>query len=133
MEEAHLKKTYMPQSYYKEMKCIGVEDIDGDKCYKLELTKPNGSLQTDFYSAESKLHFKSITEFVSNTSKMKISIKMGDCREVDGIKMPFKMETAVTGASSQVIEFSKVRLNVEIPEGAFELPGEIKELADQQE
>lgn len=132
MEEANMKKIYMPQSYYKEMKCVGVEDVDGDKCYQLELTKPNGSLQTDFYSVESKLHVKSITEVVSNMGEMKISVQISDYREVKGIKIPFKLEQALPNGITQVLEFSKLQFNAEIPEDAFVLPDEIKELLDEQ-
>ena len=132
MEEANMKKTYQPQSYYKEMKCVGVEEIDGDRCYKIELTKPNGSLQTDFYSVESKLLVKSIAEVVTNMGEMKISAQASDYRDVGGVKMPFKMEQLLPNGISQIIEMDKVQFNVEIPEDAFVLPSEIKELLDEQ-
>ena len=133
MQEANLKKTYEPQSYYKEMKCVGTEDVDGEACYKLELTKPNGVVQTDYYSIESKLQVKSMNEVVTNMGEMKIAVKLGDYRETDGIKMPFKMEQSLPNGMSQIVQMDDIRINVEVPEGSFDLPQEIKEQIDQNE
>ena len=131
MNESNLKRVYAPRDYYKSMKCVGIEDVNGEKCYKLELTKPDDTKVTDYYSIESKLVLRSDAQLVSNMGKMEITSLLSDYRDVDGIKTAFKMEQALPNGMSQVIQIEKIEYNQKVDQQkAFELPAEIQELLD---
>ena len=53
---------------------------------------------------------------------------ISDYREVDGIKVPFRMKIVLMGAQEMMTIMESVKFNVELPEGIFDEAAEIQEL-----
>lgn len=113
---------------HKSIDVVGEEEIDGTACYKVALTPVVGDSITAYVDRETWLTVK--TETVSNSSMGSISIvnHLSDYREVDGVKVPFRMNLLLLGAQEMTTVIDSVKFNVEIPEGVFDLPPEIQEL-----
>ncbi|MCH2179444.1 MAG: outer membrane lipoprotein-sorting protein [Mariniblastus sp.] len=133
MEEANFEKVLAPKDYYKDLKCVGIEEVEGEKCYKVELTKHDDTKTTDYYSIGSKLLLRTDAQLVSNMGKMEVTSIISDYRDVDGMKTAFKMEQSLPNGMSQVIQMEKIEYNQEVDQQkTFELPAEIQELLDSQ-
>jgi outer membrane lipoprotein-sorting protein len=113
---------------YTSIEVLAEEEIDGTACYKVLLTPAVGDSITAYVDTETWLTVK--TETVSNSSMGSISIvnRLSDYREVDGVKVPFRMNMLLMGAQEMTTVIDSVKFNVEVPEGIFDLPPEIKEL-----
>jgi zinc protease len=106
------------------------EDVNGTACYKVVLTPAVGDTITAYVDTGTWLTAR--TETVSNSDMGSISIvtNPSDYREVDGVKVPFMIKTMLMGAQEMTMTMDSVEFNVEIPEGTFDLPGEIQELIE---
>ena len=57
-----------------------------------------------------------------------VVVKLSDFREVDGVTVPHFIEQE--GPMAALIEYTSLRINVDdIPEGTFEIPQGIKDMA----
>lgn len=130
-EQSNMERIYNPAKYYKSMKTVGTEEVDGKKCYKVELiTKSDDKIQS-FYDVESGLELKSIRTIPSQMGPLKVHSYSSDYQEDDGIKTPHKVEQKLdTGMVLQVISMDEVNYNVEIPADAFNPPAAVKKLMD---
>lgn len=129
IEEADLARVLEPEKHYKEMKCTGVEEIDGEKYYVVELVKNNGRKQVEYYSVDSGLLVRSDITAVTNMGDMKVETTVSDYRDVDGIKTPFKVVQKLPNGITAEIAFSKIEYNVDLADDLFAVPEEIREMA----
>jgi outer membrane lipoprotein-sorting protein len=113
---------------YSSIDVEALEEIDGTPCYRLVLTPTVGDTVTAYVDTETWLTAR--TETVSNSDMGSISIvtDLSDYREVDGTRVPFRIRVLLMGAQELITTVDSVEFNVEIPEGTFDLPGEIQEL-----
>jgi len=132
LEKALFQAAFSPELRWRErytsVDVQGEEEIDGTACYKVVLTPTVGDTTTAYVDAETWLMVR--TETVSNSDMGSISIvaNPSDYREVDGVKVPFSMKMVLMGAQEMTTTMDSVEFNVEIPEGTFDLPAEIREL-----
>lgn len=89
MTEMLKSQTYVfPELHYESMgfklAFIGVEDLDGEKVNKLEITAPNGSVTNEFYSVNSGLKLKT-------SNAVSGDVMYSDYQDVDGVKFPMTM------------------------------------------
>ena len=129
IDEASYEKVYNPEKFYKEMKVVGMEDLDGDKCYKVKLTKQNGLESTEYYSMKTGMHVRTESQVPTQMGDMKMAANFSNMKEVDGIMLPHKVVREISGMSI-VVEFDKIEINSNVDEAVFALPKEIKELVD---
>ena len=129
-EEADYRRIYEPERFYKEMDCTGVEEVDGKRCYVIQLVKNNGLDQTDYYDAETGLHVKSIINTMTKMGKLKVETKIRDYQDVDGIKTAHTVEQILPNGMSIIISMDKIEYNVDLPDDAFALPDEVQELLE---
>ena len=129
IDEADLTRVLEPEKHFKEMKCTGIEEVNGQKCYVVELVKNNGRRQVEYYSVDTGLLVRSDITAVTNMGEMKIETMVSEYQDVDGIKSPFKVEQKLPNGMTAVIAFNKIEYNVDLPEDAFAVPEEIREMA----
>jgi hypothetical protein len=102
----------------------GMEPVEGHTAYKLKLTMKNGDTQTIWIDAQSFLDVKVEGTPRRMDGKMhKVFVLQRDFRSVQGLMIPFVLETAVDGyreTHKAVIE--KVTLNQKIDDSAFGKP-----------
>ena len=130
LESVNMKSIFAPEEIYKEMKTVGQEKVDGEDCYKVEMTrKKGGDKDVAFYSVKTGLQTKSITKAVTPLGKIEVSVKVSDYKEVDGIKSPHKMEQSMAGVGIE-IKVDSIKYNGEVDKKLFEMPDSIKKLVD---
>ena len=128
--EAKLNNELDWKSEYTKVENKGVEEVEGKKCYKVELTDKQGDLQTRFYNVDTGLLEQTSRTVKSPMGELPVLITMSDYRDVDGVKMPFKAVQLIKSmGASYEITTDKVETNVDIPANKFELPADVKELA----
>jgi hypothetical protein len=132
-----------------QVKFLGIEDVDGVPCYKVELPLNKSNTEMDvatiktsvstinFYSIESGLLVMteaitdSETDYVNNNKylkdskiKSKTTTLLSDYRSVHGILMPFKMTMNIVSdvsSSSTILEYSEISINQDIDKKEFEV------------
>jgi len=112
---------------YKQAKTVGVEQVDGKDCYKVELTPNEGSPVTRFYDKESGLLVKTAMTVSTPMGEIAAESVASDYRKEGDILVPHKM---VQKAAGQEMTFTieSVKYNSEIPKDRFATPDEIKAL-----
>ncbi len=102
----------------------GMEAVDGSDAYKLKLTMKDGGVQHVWIDAKSFLDVKVEGTPRRMDGKMRtVWIYQRDFRKVDGVMVPFLLETAVDGyrdMHKMVIE--KVSVNPALNDAAFSKP-----------
>ena len=129
-EEATMERIYDPKSFYKSMKTVGVEEVEGEKCYKLDLVKRNDKKVEAYYGVESGLEVKTVQTQESPMGAMKIESFSKDYRQVGKVKTSFEVVQKLPNGMSQIIAMDKVEYNVDIPASTFELPESIKKMVE---
>lgn len=113
--------------FFDSIKCTGVEEFNGEKCYVVVCEKKDRNSMTHFFSVESGLHTGTRMVTVSPQGEIEIENRMSDYRDVNGIKIAHKTE-ATMPFGTMVNEVVKVEVNPEIADSELELPDAVKEL-----
>ncbi|RME39769.1 MAG: hypothetical protein D6788_04765 [Planctomycetota bacterium] len=112
---------------FKEAKCVGVEDVEGTPCYKVELTANNGDKETRFYAKDTGLLVASEMGTEGPVGYVGIRTVYSDYRKVDGIRLPFHRVQHFGGLAIEIV-YESVRFNADIPPSRFRLPPEVAAL-----
>lgn len=128
VKENDFESDLHPEKYYTSMKVTGIEKVGEEDCHRVEKTKKDGDKQIDFYSVKTGLAMKSVNPVTTPLGKMEIVTLVTDYRKVGDLLVSFKSEQALPNNMTQVITIESVEVNVDVDEGKFELPEEIKKL-----
>ena len=102
---------------------VGREKPDGRDAWKLKITTSEGEERFVFLDAKTYLQFMTVTERTVEGRKMEIVNRIGDYRDVDGVKLPHSFEAGAEGVpDSQVLHFDKMEVNVPIDDARFAMP-----------
>lgn len=102
---------------------VGREKPDGRDAWKLKITTSDGDERFVFLDAKTYLQFMTVTERTVEGRKMEIVNRIGDYRDVDGVKLPHSFEAGAEGVpESQVLHFDKIEVNVPIDDSQFAMP-----------
>ena len=80
-----------------KLEYVGKEDLEGTEVYKLKLTRKNGKEMLFYLDCETGIQLKSSSYRKREETENLVETVMGDYNEVDGIMMPFQIETKVDG------------------------------------
>jgi hypothetical protein len=116
---------------YKKAECVGEETIEGKPCYKVNLTPAEGQVVTKYLDKESGLEIKTVTTVKTQMGDLPTEALHSDYKKVDGILVPHKLHQKAL-AQQIVISIDKVQHNIEMPAGRFDLPEDIKKLAEKE-
>ncbi|MDP2335417.1 MAG: insulinase family protein [Bacteroidota bacterium] len=94
----------------------GLEDVDGQPAWKVQMTSPSGKNTVDFYDQKSGLKVKSVAQ----QGQMSVTTLYSDYRSVEGVLYPYKMKQSA-GPQSFDIVVSSVEVNKGIDDSVFEL------------
>ena len=102
----------------------GVERVEGRDAYKLKLTRKSGEVQHVWIDAKSFLDVKVEGTPRRMDGKMRtVWVTQRDFRSVQGVKVPFVLETAVDGyADTHRMTIEKVALNPRLDDARFVKP-----------
>ncbi|HEY8563379.1 MAG TPA: serine hydrolase [Pyrinomonadaceae bacterium] len=112
---------------YKTVEVRGVEKVGDEEAYVVEFTPEKGTKVTELYSTKTFLLLKRRGVSVSSTSEQTLpyTITFSDYRDVDGIKLPFKMINSSPSMGETITIVKSVRHNVPVDDKMFG-PREIK-------
>lgn len=128
MQGLSLDSITNPMKYYKSMKTVGTEEVNGDECYVLEMTRKNGDVEKDYYSIKTGLKVKSVRSVASALGKIEVeSFDSNYKKSKNGLLSAWTTEQKV-GPNTVRISMSSVEFNVDLGNQSFELPDEVKEL-----
>jgi hypothetical protein len=102
----------------------GIDQLDGRVAYRLSAHLPSGALETVWVDAETFLEVRSQREFHNQANLTgRTTMYYSDFRDVDGLKLPFLVETASgTGQTPDKLIIEKVSLNLPFDERTFSRP-----------
>jgi outer membrane lipoprotein-sorting protein len=112
---------------YKEkghkVEYLGKESVEGTEAYTLKATLKNGIIQTIFIDTETNLVIKSVTRDMVRGTEVVTESVFGDYKEVNGITLPFSVETVAPGARNRTkVSIQKIEFNIPIDSGIFKMP-----------
>lgn len=108
---------------------LGTEEVEGTPSHVLRATMKDGkTVQTYYLDTGAYLTIRQVTERSREDQTIKATTSVGNYKEVDGLVMPFAMETKIEGAPEgapgQAMTIETVELNVPIDDERFAFPEE---------
>lgn len=117
------------RDFYKKVDLAGTEDVGGKACYKLVLTPNEGPAETRYYDKTSNLLVKVIMPVTTPDGSATAEMALSDYKDEGGVLVPHQVSQKVAGADI-LVKIDSVKHNPDIPASRFDLPAEIKALAD---
>ncbi len=114
---------------YQKVETIGIEQVNGEDCFKVEATPPEGAVETTWFSRKSGLIVKRARISRSPMGEVPVEFLTTEYREFNGLLMPTKVVQKAAGAEF-VILLDSVRVNEKIAADRFEPPAPVKALID---
>lgn len=120
-----------PDSKGNEVEYLGKSELAGQPVYKLKLTRSDGEERTIYLDATTYLEIREDATHGGRNDTTEDVTTFGDFRTVDGITVPFRIETKekqtlgggmIRMEGSVLISFEKIELNVDIPASHFSKP-----------
>jgi hypothetical protein len=107
-----------------KVELASVERVDGHDAYKLKLTHKSGEVQHVWIDAKTFLDVKFEGKPRRMDGKLRtVWIAQRDFRKVEGVMVPFTLETAVDGyADTHKVSVAKVALNPRLDDARFSKP-----------
>lgn len=99
----------------------GIEDVEGEKAYKVEVVKGTGDKSYEFYSVKNNLLLRSMMtqKGPEGTEPQTITTEMADYKAVDGIMFPHKMTILGAMPFPLVLVTESIQVNGDIPADKF--------------
>jgi outer membrane lipoprotein-sorting protein len=107
---------------------LGTEEIEGVKCFKLELIKNKHNDEedvTEIHYFDSENYVPIMVLAYARSGQMKgaeIKSYLSDYQEVNGLMMPFSLEIKYNGQTVQKLSYQKVTFNETIDDSIFAFP-----------
>jgi len=115
---------------FKEEKTDGVDKVDGKECYKVVLTPTEGAPITQCYDKQSNLIVKMTLTTQGPTGQLTVDSFATDYRKEGDVLVAHKIKQVLPGVGEVLTTIDSVTFNAEIAPDKFELPAEIKALAN---
>jgi hypothetical protein len=117
------------QQCYDKIECVGMEQVEGEICYKVIQTPKQAGPITVYYSKESGLTVKSTYTLEHQSEKIKVENLTSDYKKVGGILYPHHVVHKAMNIDTQFIVES-IEHNVEMPKDRFDLPEAIHKILE---
>lgn len=108
---------YLNDDHQLELK--GIEDVEGAKCYKVSITKPNGSIMTEYYAMDSGILLRSVSSQNGPQGPVSITSDFMDYKDYNGIMYPAVVK--ISGMMPVPIEMKveSLQINTDIDPSVF--------------
>lgn len=128
LRTAAMDRDHNWRAYYTGAENQGIENVNGEDCYKIVLTAKAGKPETRFYSKESGLLLKMVLTIPNPMGEIPAETVMSDYRDAGGIKTPYRTEMSVMGQKMNM-SIDSVQHNAEVTAVDLALPAEVAALA----
>lgn len=98
----------------------GIGSEGGEDVYVVEVTKPNGSVATDYYSVKTGLRTKTLAVLTEGEESMTQETLYQEYKEAEGVKFPSKMSQTM-GPQSFEITINDIKINPKLDDKDFEV------------
>ena len=105
-----------------QLEFMGKEQFGGKDIFRLELIKSEGETYQFFIDSESYLVIRMVTQTYYEGNVVEGETILSDYRNVDGIRVPFKIESRYGGQTLMTNLIEKVEFDVVIEEKVFSRP-----------
>lgn len=124
-----LNADYHWRELYARVECAGVEDVAGERCYKVVKYPAEGHPETAWYAVASGLLVS--TDVIVPTPMGDIPTRTfySDYRASGGVRVPFSEVIRTMGREQRMV-YDAIACNAEIPEDRFDLPRDIQTLVE---
>ena len=113
-----------------KIELLGKEQVEGADAYKLKVTLKDGQTRTVYLDAESGLEVKMEAKRTIRGTEVDGETYLSDYKEVNGIMMPFTMESGAKGQSMrQKMVIDSVECNPQLADDLFAMPAGTKPAA----
>jgi zinc protease len=129
LREARFNARVIWRTIYPKVECMGTEDVEGAKCFKVVLTPAAGRPITHFYDSSSGLLIKSLIILNGPSGYIPSENLYGDYRKSSGVLFPRRLTHRVPNEIT-VVQLESVACNTEIATGLFDLPPEVRSLVN---
>ncbi len=106
--------------YGYKVELTAVESINGKDAYKVVLTSASGRKSTQYYSVETGLMIRTISQISTAQGSATQTTDMDDYQEVQGIKYPFKLSQNF-GPQSIDLTVTSIEVNTNLDDSLFEV------------
>ena len=134
-ERGDIKRDAVFDKYIKwrelceEVVCIGIDTLQGGPAFKVVITPKEGNEQILYFDEKSSLivRIESVVETPMGT--VPFVTRLSDYRDIGGVLVPHKVMVRIMG-QDRLITTESIECNVELPDGLFDLPAEIREIVE---
>jgi predicted Zn-dependent peptidase len=103
------------------LQLTGAEKVGEEPTYKIEITRPDGSVSTDYFSIESGLKLKSVTTQEGPQGEVTVSNTFSNYEEVEGILFPFETQAEGMAPVPITLKVEEVKINTGIDDEVFKV------------
>jgi outer membrane lipoprotein-sorting protein len=111
---------YKDKGYTVEF--MGKEPVDDIETYVLKLTRPNGDIITAYIDAENYVILKTDSKMKIQDVDREAETIFSNYKYVDGILVPFSIETKMDGKTVMQMTFDEFKYNTDLDDSLFEMP-----------
>ncbi|MCB9289655.1 MAG: insulinase family protein [Lewinellaceae bacterium] len=104
-----------------ELTLDGIENLEGGKAYRVEVTDSDGNRATQYYDVQTGLKVKSITTQDGPQGTVTVTSEMGDYREVNGIRVPYELTTSGAAPFPITLKVESVEINSGLSDDIFKV------------
>lgn len=124
--EAKVTAGFVPELYYDKnavtTELTGIEKIDGQETYAVEIKLPSGKSVTHYYSTVSGLKLRETQTIETPQGAMVLSTDYTDYKEVDGIKFPHTTLIPIPGMPQKLrAEVDTIEVNAGVEDEIFKV------------
>ncbi len=101
---------------------IGEADVEGTPTYEMKVDTNTGIVLNMFLDTEYFLNIKTDSKITMDGAEFETQTYMSDFQEVDGMTMPFAIETRSGDTVMNQIMMEKVEFGVEVDDSLFKMP-----------
>lgn len=110
---------YGQEGYKAELK--GVDEVDGNPCYKVLVTDPEGGTSTVYYDMHSSLKRKEVQVQEQGGQSVTTTVEYGDYKQVDGILIPHTMTVSGPMPAPMVMKATNIQVNPKVDPALFKI------------
>jgi outer membrane lipoprotein-sorting protein len=111
---------YKDKGYTVEF--MGKEPVDDIETYVLKLTRLNGDIITAYIDAENYVILKTDSKMKIQDVDREAETIFSNYKYVDGILVPFSIETKMDGKTVMQMTFDEFKYNTDLDDSLFEMP-----------
>ncbi|MFZ6053299.1 M16 family metallopeptidase [Halocola ammonii] len=123
-QEMAVQAEILPEAAYEkmgyELDLKGIEDVEGQEAYVVEITTPSGAKTTEYYAVDSGLKIMSMSTQETPQGEVTQTTMIKSYREFDGLKFASEIDQQV-GPQQIKMTVDEVTLNPKFPNSDFSI------------